>query len=61
MENQEPNKAQNEFRFAVDNVGRVDVDDFDSLTFQELQSNRNVFQLLRAENWTDVVLVHLFL
>lgn len=58
MQNQEPDEAQDQLRLAIHDVGRVDVNDLDAFTFQELQCNSDVFKLLRTEGRTSVVLAH---
>ena len=57
MKNESPDETEDEFEFAIDDVRRVDVDDFDVFHFlQKLQRHRHVLQLLRPEVGPLVVL-----
>lgn len=61
MKNQKPDETQNEFQLAIDNVGRVDVNDFNSFALEEFHGDGNVLQLLRTKDRADVVLIHFLL
>ena len=47
MKNKGPNETQYQFKLAVYYVCGIDIDKSDTLTFQELQGNADIFQLLR--------------